>query len=140
MVLYSLKIILYFYIFPRPLLNKSWEGKILFSFSSKHFKFSCHTIKYFTVFDYIKNITSNVYPHLQNFWIHVCWNQAAVILFTWEQYSELIWVVTCLFRQRILVFLLDLQNRVTEWSTKAKNKTLTSQMKNRCDTTLFQNT
>lgn len=67
MVLYSFKIILYFCVLPCPLQNKSWGGKILFSLSSKHFKLSCHIIKYFNIFDYIKNITPDVYPHLQNF-------------------------------------------------------------------------
>lgn len=31
------------------------------------FKLSCHIIKYFITFDYIKNITFNVYPFFQDF-------------------------------------------------------------------------
>lgn len=46
-----------------PSINKSWEEKKkIFPF-----KLSCHIIKYFIVFDYIKNLTFNVYPHFQNF-------------------------------------------------------------------------
>lgn len=58
-------LIVFLVLLPLPSVNKSWEEKVLLSLSRKNFKLSCHIIKYFIIFDDIKNITFNVYPHFQ---------------------------------------------------------------------------